>query len=98
MQPTDLKFPGDTPLAQTVRREVARIISQLEIAAEDSTVPTDFAEFLADAAAQTPGYAGPSLPATSTVVYDAQEITLAGSEYTFTVAGGVITAIAVVPV
>lgn len=57
MQASTLKFPGDSPLAETIRREVARVISQLEIAeAAGATIGPEFANFLADAATKCPGY------------------------------------------
>lgn len=95
MQASTLKNPGDNPLAQTVRKELARLISNLEDAAVYGTPDATLAAFLADAASKTPGYVAPTLPATQTVVSDAQAVTVGGSTYTFTVSGGVITAIVV---
>lgn len=98
MQATDLKFPGGFTSAQTIRREVAHEISQLEIsAAAGSPVSGDLAAFLLDAATKTPGYtapAPPTPPATEAVVKNAEVITLGGGvKYTFTVAGSKITKI-----
>lgn len=60
MQASTLKFPGDSPLAETIRREVARVISQLEIAEDaGATIGPEFADFLADAATKCPGYTAP---------------------------------------
>lgn len=92
MQAADLKNPGINLLHQTTRVNVAASISALE---SETNPSGEFAAFLADAAAKTPGYAGPALPATQAVVADAQVITLDGKTYTFTVAGGAITAIVV---
>lgn len=95
MQASTLKNPGDNPLAQTVRKELARLISNHEDAAVFGTPDPALAAFLLDAATKTPGYAAPTLPATQTVVSNAQAVTVGGATYTFTVAGGVITAIVV---
>ncbi|ANH51107.1 hypothetical protein FDH02_gp31 [Pseudomonas phage VSW-3] len=62
MQATDLKFPGGFTSAQTIRREVAHEISQLQIsAAAGSPVDPHFADFLSDAASKTPGYTAPGV-------------------------------------
>lgn len=79
MQATDLKFPGGYTHAKTIRREVAHTISQLEDAENYGTPDPAFAAFLADAAAKTPGYAGPVLPATQVVVADAQTVNVENS-------------------
>lgn len=99
MQATTLKNPGDSPLTQTIRKEVARVISQLEDAAVYGTPDPKFAEFLRDAATKTPGYAAPALPATQQLIANAQvvtgvTVTGTGTTATFTVAGGKITGIA----
>lgn len=100
MQPTDLKFPGDFTHGKTIRREVAHTISQVQIAVQQgATVDPTFAAFLADAATKTPGYTAPALPATQAVVangakVNAVSVTGTGNFATFTVANGVITAIA----
>jgi hypothetical protein len=99
MQVTTLLNPGQNPLAQTIRREVARIISQLEGADVLGTPEALFAAFLADAASKTPGYAGPVLPATQVVVSNAGSVPVknsAGSKTvtgTATVAAGVLTGV-----
>lgn len=95
MQVTTLKFPGGFTHAKTIRREVAHTISQLEDADAYGTPDPSFAAFLLDAAQKTPGYVAPVLPATQTVVSTGQAVTVGGATYTFTVAGGVITAIVV---
>lgn len=94
MQVTSLLYPGRAP-AQLIRRQVAAEISALEIADASGTPDPSFAAFLADAASKTPGYAGPTLPATQAVVSDAQALVIGAQTFTFTVAGGVITAIVV---
>jgi hypothetical protein len=100
MQVITLKNPGLSPLAQTIRKEVARVISQLEDADVLGTPEPLFAAFLAHAATVTPGYAGPVLPATQAVVSNSGTVTVknsAGSVSkagTATVAGGVITGVA----
>lgn len=96
MQATDLKFPGDYTHGKTIRREVAHVISQLEIAAANSTVPADFSAFLADAAAKTPGYTGPVLPATQAVISNGVKlsgwtVTGTGTFFTPTIVAGVCT-------
>lgn len=86
MQPTDLKFPGGFTSAQTIRREVAHEISQLQIsAASGSPVDPSLAAFLADAAAKTPGYVppeAPPLPATQALVDNTQSVVLRNSANT----------------
>lgn len=96
MQVTTLKNPGDSPLSQTVRKEVARVISQLEDADVTGTPSPLFAAFLADAAAKTPGYAGPVLPTTqkllsSGVKVPVGTVTGTGTFFTPTIVNGVIT-------
>lgn len=97
MQASTLKFPGDSPLAETVRREVAHIISQLEIATAAGATPSAaFASFLADAAQKTPGYTAPTLPATQAVLSDGTTlegvtITGTGTFFTPTIVNGVLT-------
>lgn len=99
MQASDLKFPGGFTSAQTIRREVAHEISQLEIsAAAGSPVDPSLAAFLADAAAKTPGFVpGGDLPATVATVTSGLSTVAAtgtGTKVTFTVANGVLTGIA----
>lgn len=97
MQPTSLKFPGDNNL--TIRRDVAKAISNLENAVGSTPEPY-LAAFLADAAAQTPGYTGPSLPATQAVVANNGNVTVKNSAGTVsktgvaTVAANAITGVA----
>lgn len=99
MQVTTLKFPGGFTSAQTIRREVAHEISQLEIsAAAGSPADPALAAFLLDAAQKTPGYVAPALPATQAIVsngvkVNAVSVTGTGNFATFTVVSGVITAI-----
>lgn len=99
MQVTTLKNPGSSPLAQTIRKEVARVISQLEDADVTGTPEPLFAAFLSDAASKTPGYAGPTLPTTSVVVADGATVNVENSAgaldspATAVVAAGVLTSV-----
>jgi hypothetical protein len=99
MQVTTLKNPGDSPLAQTVRKEVARVISQLEDADVTGTPSPLFAAFLADAATLTPGYAGPIAGGTNAVVANGGTVNVENSAgaldspATATVAAGVLTGV-----
>lgn len=95
MQAADLKNPGQFTNAGAIRLEVAHAISQLE---NDKNPEPFLAAFLADAATKTPGYVAPEpdpLPATQVIVKSGDVVTLAGKTYTFTVAGGAITAVVV---
>lgn len=68
MQPTDLKFPGDFTHGKTIRREVAHTISQVQIAVQQGApVDSHFADFLADAAAKTPGFVPVGSPTAAVV-------------------------------
>lgn len=86
MQASNLKFPGGFTSAQTIRREVAHEISQLEIsAAAGSPVDPSLAAFLSDAASKTPGYVppeAPPLPATQALVSNTQPVVLRNSANT----------------
>ena len=99
MQVTTLLNPGQNPLTQSIRKEVARVISQLEIADVTGTPEPLFAAFLADAAAKTPGYAGPVLPATQAIVSSGGTVNVENSAgaldspATAVVAGGVLTGV-----
>ena len=98
MQVTTLKNPGDNPLAQTIRKEVARVISQLEDADVTGTPSPLFAAFLADAAARTPGYVPVASPTvavvqTGTVVNVENSAGALDSPATATVANGLITGV-----
>lgn len=99
MQAVDLKFPGSYTNAKTIRREVAHVISQLEIAASVSTVDGDFAAFLQDAAIKTPGYVAGSLPATQVIVSNGGTVNVENSAGaldspgTAVVAGGVLSGV-----
>ena len=95
MQASTLKNPGDSPLAQTVRKELARLISSAEDADVFGTPDPALAAFLLDAAQKTPGYAAPVLPANLAVVSNTQSITVGGATYTFTVVERAITGIVV---
>lgn len=88
MQATTLKYPGGFTSAQTIRREIAHEISQLEIAvAAGAPAKPELAAFLADAAAKTPGYAGPVLPATQAVVSNGGSVPVKNSAGTVTKTG-----------
>lgn len=100
MQTTDLAYPGDFTNGKTIRREVAHTISQIEIAVQQGApVDARFAQFLEDAAAKTPGYVAPTLPATQVVVSDGGTVNVENSAgaldspATATVAGGVLTGV-----
>jgi hypothetical protein len=97
MQVTTLKDPGSV-LGQTIRKEVARAISQLEDAAVYGTPDAALSAFLYDAASKTPGFAGPVGAGTKAVVtsgvkVNAVSVTGTGNFATFTVVNGAITAI-----
>jgi hypothetical protein len=99
MQVTTLLNPGQNPLAQTIRKEVARVISQLEIADATGTPETAFAAFLADAAIKCPGYTNGPIDPTETVVTNAQTVNVENSAgnldspATAVVAAGVLTSV-----
>lgn len=104
MQVTTLKNPGDNTLAQTVRREVAYLISQLEIADAGGTPSPELAAFLAHAASVAPGYTGPVLPATQAVVTNNASTpvknragTAVTGTHTIHVAGSVVTDVTLSP-
>ena len=98
MQVTTLKNPGQNPLAQTIRKEVARVISQLEIADVTGTPETAFSEFLADAASKAPGYVPVASP-TAAIVPNGGTVNVENSAgnldspATATVAAGVLTGV-----
>jgi hypothetical protein len=98
MQVTTLKDPGINILAQTVRREVARVISNLETSAPSVSAGL-FANFLSHAATVTPGYTGPSLPTTQVVVANGGTVNVENSAgnldspATATVAAGVLSSV-----
>lgn len=80
MQASNLKFPGGFTSAQTIRREVAHEISQLEIsAAAGSPVDPSLALFLADAAQKCPGFEALPLPDDQTVVLDGYTVAVRNS-------------------
>lgn len=93
MQPTDLKYPGGYTHAKTVRREVAHIISQLQIAEANSTIEPFFAQFLADAAAKTPGSTTGAYVANAGTVNVENSAGNLDSPATATVAAGVLTGV-----
>lgn len=99
MQVTTLLNPGQNPLAQTIRREVARVISQLEIADATGTPETAFAAFLAHAATVTPGYTNGPIDLTEVVVTNGATLNVENSAGNFdspgtaVVAGGVLTSV-----
>lgn len=92
MQTTDLKFPGDTPNALTVRREVAAIISHLEIAKADGVeVARSFSAFLADAAVKCPGFVPIDTPDNMALLTDGDVVEVASGRYTVRITNGKIT-------
>lgn len=99
MQVTTLLNPGQNPLTQTIRKEVARVISQLENADVLGTPEPLFAAFLADAATKTPGYAGPIAGGTNAVVANGGTVNVENSAgnldspATATVAAGVLSGV-----
>ena len=62
MHATDLMFPGIHGPAQQVRQLVAAVLSQQESVSEFGDVSSDFADFLMDASAKSPGYVAPEAP------------------------------------
>lgn len=77
MQAADLKFPGGFTSAQTIRRELAHAISQLEIAkGYGAPDKPELAAFLLDAAQKTPGYVAPTLTATQTILSHDESVTV----------------------
>lgn len=100
MRIDELKNPGTYSGGQQLRARIAHAVSFAETAQRyrvgGGTSPSAkaIADMLADAASKTPGYT-PVLPATQTVVTNGQAVTIGGSTYTFTVAGGVVTNIVV---
>lgn len=93
MQVTTLLNPGQNPLAQTIRKEVARVISQLEIADVTGTPEPLFAAFLADAAAKTPGAALGAYVANASTVNVENSAGNLDSAATAVVAAGVLTSV-----
>lgn len=65
MNAADLKNPGFDQLGQTVRMNVAKLISNVKNEANPSGA---VAAFLLDAAKQTPGYVADALPSTQAIV------------------------------
>ena len=100
MRIDELKNPGTYSGGQQLRARIAHAVSFAEtvqryrVGGGISPSAKAIADMLADAAAKTPGYA-PVLPATQTVVTNAQAVTIGEDTYTFTVAGGVITNVVV---
>ena len=99
MQVTTLLDAGQNPLAQTIRREIARVITQLELADVTGTPETKFAAFLAHAATVTPGYTNGPIDLTEVVVTNGATLNVENSAGnldsagTATVAGGVLTSV-----
>ena len=93
MQVTTLLNPGQNPLAQTIRKEVARVISQLEIADVTGTPEPLFAAFLADAAAKTPGSTSGAFVANGATVNVENSAGALDSPATAVVAAGVLTGV-----
>lgn len=97
MQVTTLLNPGQNPLAQTIRKEVARVISQLEIADVTGTPEPAFAQFLADAASKTPGSTTGVYVANGAAVNVTDQDNSPSIAATISVAGGVITGAKLTP-
>lgn len=101
MRIESLKNPGAYSGSQGLRADVAAAISFAEIISRGRAEPADTAKrlaaFLADAASRCPGYvAPPPTPApTQVLLNNGDVITVGTTTYTFTIAGGVVTAIAV---
>lgn len=99
MQDYTLLNPGIDQVSQTMRKNVAHCISNLEGVVELGATPdAALSLFLADAATKTPGYTAPALPAnqvklTSGQRVNAVSVTGTGNFATFTIVGGAITAI-----
>ena len=96
-----LKNPGAYSGSQSLRAKVARAISFAEVISRGRETPSptaaSLAAFLADAASKCPGYEAPTpTPAANQVlVTDGDVITVGTTTYTFTIADGEVTAIAV---
>lgn len=99
MQDYDLLNPGIDQVSQTMRKNVAHCISNLEGVVELGATPdTALSLFLADAATKTPGYVEPVAPTNAVTLTDGQKVdavsvTGTGNFATFTVVDGAITAI-----
>lgn len=99
MQDYTLKNPGNDQLMQTLRKNAAAAISNLEGVKDAGGTPgTDLSAFFSDAATKTPGYVAPTLPATQVTLSSGQKVnavavTGTGNFATFTIAGGAITGI-----
>lgn len=99
MQDYNLLNPGIDQVSQTMRKNVAHCISNLEGVVELGATPDKaLSLFLADAATKTPGYTPAALPATRVTLTSGQKVnavsvTGTGNFATFTVANGAITAI-----
>lgn len=94
MQDYDLKNPGDDQLAQTTRRNVAKLLSNVDTETNPSPA---VAAFLLDAATKAPGYVPPAaepLPGTQAIAENGKPVTVrAGSANVvsqFSVVSGVI--------
>lgn len=88
MQDYNLLNPGIDQVSQTMRKNVAHCISNLEGVVELGATPdTDLSLFLADAATKTPGYTAPTQPATQATVSNGGNVPVKNSAGTVTKTG-----------
>ena len=88
MQDYDLLNPGIDQVSQTMRKNVAHCISNLQGVVELGATPdADLSLFLADAATKTPGYTPAALPATQVIVATGASLPVKNSSGTVTVNG-----------
>lgn len=97
MRDATLLKPGTLSTSNRLRREVAYAISQVEVAKANGATGegAQLSAFLQDAAAKTPGYAGPVLPGNQAIVNNGALIpaTGTGTTVTLSVVGGAVTAV-----
>lgn len=100
MRATTLLKPGKFSNSERLRRDVAVAIGNVEVAVAHGATGqgVELSRFLADAAGKVPGGAGVTLPANQAIVTSGVALPVAatgtGTTVTITVAGGVITTVA----
>lgn len=94
MKTSSLPSPGHIRIGQKLRQVATTAISAAEIRKDQSGQNSpELVAFFTAALAATPG--APAANPAQTTVTNGQAVTVGGATYTFTVAGGVITAIVV---
>lgn len=84
MQDYNLIDPGYEAAGRTLRKHAAHVISNAEL---DTNPDPRLALFFSDCASKTPGYAGPSLPATQALVSNGGNVNVKNSAGTVTKVG-----------